>query len=112
MGMKVGRDKRGLFSLPAGDCRSKPGTHGWRLAPFPPGTGTDEAAPGWYNGRGDNYCFRRGTGAFQQAPCGAGLELFPDSPTHGLVRPAQPVPLTQYEANLHATRLEWEVDET
>jgi hypothetical protein len=65
-------------------------------------------------GRGSNtsYCFRRGTDPFQQAACGAGLELFPDSPTHGVVRPAQLVLMAQYEADLHATRLEWEVDET
>jgi hypothetical protein len=65
-------------------------------------------------GRGSrtSHCFRRGTAPFQQAPCGAGLELLPESPTHGVVRPAQPVLLAQYEADLHATRLEWEVDET
>ena len=65
-------------------------------------------------GRGSNtsHCFRRGAAPFQQAPCGAGLELLPDSPTHGVVRPAQLVLLAQYEADLHATRLEWEVDET
>ena len=65
-------------------------------------------------GRGSNtsYCFRRGAAPFQQASCGAGLELLPDSPTHGVVRPAQPVLVAQYEADLHATRLEWEVDET
>lgn len=64
-------------------------------------------------GRGSSsyFCFRRGTGPFQQAACGAGLELLPDSPTHGVVRPAQSVLMAQYEADLHATRLEWEVDE-
>ena len=68
-------------------------------------------------GRGSNtsHCFRRGAGPFQQGPCGAGLELIPDSPndpTHGVVGPAQLAPMAQYEADLHATRLEWEVDET
>ncbi len=80
----------------------------WRVAPIfriPKRLGT--------GGRGSNtwYCFRRGTAAFQQAPCGPGLELLPDSPTHGVVRPAQSVLMAQYEADLHATRLEWEVDE-
>lgn len=82
---------------------------GWQVAPIfliPKRLGT--------GGRGSNtsHCFRRGTAPFQQAPCGPGLELFPDSLTHGVVRPAQPVLLAQYEADLHATRLEWEVDET
>jgi hypothetical protein len=82
---------------------------GWRMASIfliPKRLGT--------GGRGSNtsYCFRRGTAPFQQAPCGAGLELLPDSPTHGVIRPAQLVLLAQYEADLHATRVEWEVDET
>lgn len=81
----------------------------WRLASLfliPKRLGT--------GGRGSNtsYCFRRGTDAFQQGPCGDGLELLPDSPSHGVVRPAQSVPLVQFEENLQATRLEWEVDET
>ncbi len=82
---------------------------GWRVASIfliPKRLGT--------GGRGSNTscCFRRGTAPFRQAPCGTGLELFPDSPTHGVVRPTQPVLVAQYEADLHATRLEWEVDET
>ena len=81
----------------------------WRVAPIsmiPKRLGT--------GGRGSKtwYCFRRGAGAFQQAPCGAGLELLPDSPTHGVVRPVQPVLLAKYEADLHATRMEWEIHET
>ena len=81
----------------------------WRHAPvrmIPKRLGT--------GGRGSNNCncFRRGTGAFQQSPCGAGLELFPDSATHGVVRPVQRILLASYEADLHATRLEWEIDET
>jgi hypothetical protein len=81
----------------------------WRDAPLfliPKRLGT--------GGRGSNacYCFKRGTGPFQHGPCGAGLELLPDSPTHGVVRPAQLTPLASYEASLHATRLEWEMEET
>src|SRR5688572_24036948 len=35
-------------------------------------------------GRGkDTHCFRRGEGAFRQEPCGNGLELVPDSVSHG-----------------------------
>lgn len=81
----------------------------WRDAPLsiiPKRLGT--------GGRGSNssHCFRRGTGAFVQSVCGAGLELLPDSATHGVVRPVQLVLLAKYEADLHATRAEWEVDET
>lgn len=63
-------------------------------------------------GKPNTYCFRRGVGPFQRGPCGNGLELLPDSPTHGVVRPAQLVPLTQYLQDLADTREEWEIDET
>ena len=63
-------------------------------------------------GRDNTYCFRRGEGSFQQCACGQGLELLPDSPTHGVVRPTQIVPLNQYLADLAATREEWQIDET
>ena len=41
-----------------------------------------------------------------------GLELLPDSPTHGVVRPIDVVPLKQYEAALAATRADWRIEET
>jgi len=63
-------------------------------------------------GKANAHCFRRGNGAFQQGPCGNGLELLPDSRTHGVVRPAQLVPLAQYLKDLAATREEWQIDET
>lgn len=65
-------------------------------------------------GQGGNntFCFRTGAGAFVQSGFAAGLELLPDSPTHGVVRPTQSVPLTQYEADLAATRAAWQIDET
>ena len=62
-------------------------------------------------GKNDCFCFRRGEGAFVQSSCGVGLELLPDSATHGVIRPVQPTPLTSYESDLRATRLEWEKDE-
>lgn len=64
-------------------------------------------------GQGSNntYCFKSGTGPFQQAAFAVGLELIPDSATHGVIRPAQLVPLAQYEADLAATRADWEIDE-
>ena len=65
-------------------------------------------------GQGSNSTcvFVFGSGPFQQAMIAEGLELFPDSPTHGVVRPANIVPLAQYEAALAATRPDWRVDET
>ena len=64
-------------------------------------------------GQGSNntFCFRNGAGAFQQTAFAAGLEFLPDSPTHGVVRPAQVVPLAQYESDLAATRAAWQIDE-
>lgn len=64
-------------------------------------------------GQGSNntYCFRFGTGPFQHSAFGPGLEFLPDRPTHGVVRPTQLVPLAEYEANLAATRAEWQFDE-
>jgi len=64
-------------------------------------------------GRGSdtNFCFCRGEGEFKQGPCGPGLELLPDSPTHGIVRPAALTPRAMFVAALHATRSEWVVDE-
>lgn len=81
-------------------------------------------APGWRDlpifrrprrlggqGRDDTYCFRSGSGDFQASAFATGLEFLPDSPTHGVIRPTQAVPLTQYEADLGATRETWQIDE-
>ncbi len=62
-------------------------------------------------GKDNTHCFRRGAAPFQQCACGNGLELLPDSKTHGVVRPAQLVPLAQYLQDLAATREEWLIDE-
>lgn len=64
-------------------------------------------------GQGSNntFCFRMGSGPFQQGALAAGLELVPDSPKHGVVRPEKSVRLQQYENDLSATRLDWQVDE-
>ncbi|MBI2808348.1 MAG: hypothetical protein HYX68_25450 [Planctomycetes bacterium] len=56
--------------------------------------------------------FAFGFGPFQEAVIAAGLELFPDSTTHGEIRPTQFVPLSQYQADLAATRADWRIDET
>ena len=65
-------------------------------------------------GQGSNgtYVFVFGSGIFEQAVIADGLELLPDSPTHGVVRPIATVPLAQYETALAATRASWRIDET
>lgn len=63
-------------------------------------------------GKDNTHCFCRGAGPFQHGPCGNGLELVPDSATHGVVRPDQLVPLADYLQNLADTREEWEIDES
>ncbi len=73
-----------------------------RLRPIAPGAG----------GSNSTFCFRTGDGAFVQGAFANGLTLEPDSATHGNVAPAQVVPLTTYEADLAATRPDWQEDET
>lgn len=62
------------------------------------------------------HSFRHGEGQFQQSACGNNLELVPDAPAagvvrHGIVRPAQAVPVADHQQNLADTREEWEIDE-
>lgn len=72
-----------------------------RLRPLLPGAG----------GSNNTFCFRRGEGPFQRGPFANGVNLEPDSPKHGNVVPAQAVPLATYEADLEATRSDWQIDE-
>ncbi len=60
---------------------------------------------GW--GDHKNAVFRHGDGLFVQSPFAEGLELLPDGPTHGVVRPVISVTLEQYRENLVATRPNW-----
>jgi hypothetical protein len=73
-----------------------------RLRPEMPGAG----------GSNNTFCFRTGTGPFQQGAFANGLTLEPDSATHGNVAPAQVVPFATYETDLAATRPDWQEDET
>lgn len=73
-----------------------------RLRPMVQGSG----------GSNNSFCFRMGNGAFMQGAFANGLTLEPDSATHGNVAPAQVVPLATYEADLAATRPDWQEDET
>ena len=63
-------------------------------------------------GSNNTFCFRTGDGAFLQGVFANGLTLEPDSATHGNVAPAQVVPLATYEADIAATRPDWQEDET
>ena len=63
-------------------------------------------------GSNNQFCFRTGTGPFQQGRLAAGLTLEPDSATHGNIAPCPAVPLAQYETDITATRPDWQVDET
>lgn len=57
-------------------------------------------------------CFCIGEGPFQRGDLAKGLVLEPDSAIHGVVVPAVVVPFAEYEADLAATRPDWQVDET
>jgi hypothetical protein len=52
-----------------------------------------------------------GEGGFEDGPLAPGLNLRRDTATHGLVEPAQVVPLEAYEADLAATQDQWIIDE-
>ena len=62
-------------------------------------------------GSNNTFCFRAGKGGFVQGPFANGLTLEPDSPRHGNVAPVQVVPLATYEADIAATRPDWQEDE-
>ena len=63
------------------------------------------------SGSNNQFCFGIGEGPFQQGEFAEGLTLEPDSATHGNIAPAQTVALAHYEADLMATRLDWQFDE-
>jgi hypothetical protein len=63
-------------------------------------------------GSNNTFCFRTGNGAFVQGVFTNGLTLEPDSATHGNIAPVQVVPLATYEADIAATRPDWQEDET
>ena len=63
-------------------------------------------------GANSDHCFRMGFGPFLQGSIANGLTLEPDSAKHGNVAPELSVPMATYEADLAATRADWEVDET
>src|SRR5271163_1849167 len=55
-------------------------------------------------GKDSYFCFKMGDGPFASGPLAQGLDLLPDSPKHGVVRPAAEVCLAQYESDLAATQ--------
>jgi hypothetical protein len=60
------------------------------------------------------YVHGNGTGPFAEGPVATGLEMVfkRGSVQAGLVRPVTTVSLTQYQADLLATRAHWVVDES
>ncbi len=52
-----------------------------------------------------------GKGEFEDGTLAPGLTLRRDTPTHGMVEPAEVAPLEKYEADLAATRDDWNIDE-
>ena len=63
-------------------------------------------------GSNNTFCFRAGDGPFERGEFARGLNLIPDSATHGCLVPAELSALSQYEAELADTRDSWHVDET
>jgi hypothetical protein len=63
-------------------------------------------------GPDDTFCFAMGDGPFKRGVLASGLELIPDTATHGSLAPSEVVPLAQYQADISATRAAWEEDET
>ena len=63
-------------------------------------------------GKKDLSCWKMGEGEFEDGPLARGLNFRRETATHGLVEPAQVVPLADYEAALAATRDQWIIDET
>jgi hypothetical protein len=58
----------------------------------------------------DVFCWRMGTGPFVAEPVAAGLQLRPDSESHGTVEPDRPMPLSEYQAALARTREQWVIE--
>jgi hypothetical protein len=93
-----------------------------------PSTGGMSVAPSWRSlppyrvparlrhlcpkarGRDDVSCWKMGEGDFEDGPLAPGLNFRRDTATHGLVEPAQVVPLDAYEADLAATQDQWIID--
>lgn len=108
-GVDVDADARGVVAVNGKGMSVAPA---WRDLPvfripkrladrMPRASGSDKLA-----------CFRFGAGAFGPGPFAPGLALIPDSPKHGCVAPAAPVPLVQYAGDLAATRAAWTIDES
>ena len=63
------------------------------------------------SGANEPACFAHGEGDFAYGPIAGGLELNPDSATHGVIAPLQSMPLDDYEKLLEDTRDGWFIDE-
>jgi hypothetical protein len=86
-----------------------PNDKGMSVSPSWKGVISPGRIPKRLGGEGSNNSdvFVLGTGPFEQFLIADGLDLLPDSPTHGVIRPAHVVPLAQFQAALAATRTDW-----
>jgi hypothetical protein len=57
------------------------------------------------------FCWKTGSGPFEAADAGEGLRLYPDKPTHGVLAPAVPMHVDEYQRCLAATRSAWKIIE-
>jgi hypothetical protein len=103
--------------LPAPDGMVSPGTGGmsvssnWRaLPPWRIPSRLSHLAPD-ASGRDDLFCWKTGDGTFDSGPLADGLLLRLDSPTHGLVEPAEVMQVEAFQGLLAATRDLWVIDE-
>jgi hypothetical protein len=63
-------------------------------------------------GRNEDVCWRLGENGFVAELIGEHLRFVPDRPTHGLVEPVYEMLLSNYEAALADTRVDWVIDES
>jgi hypothetical protein len=63
------------------------------------------------HGKDEDACWRMGDGPFLDGAVAAGLGLRVQRPTHGLIEPAEAMPVQAYQEALATTRDRWTIDE-
>ena len=102
---------------PTSDGMVSPGTSGMSVSPsfatLPP-LRVPERLRAHYRGargRDEDRVFTMGEGAFEAARVTERLDLLPDRPGHGVVRPARVMSLDAYQAALADTAPDWRIEE-
>lgn len=62
-------------------------------------------------GKNEDRVFVMGEGPFEAARLSEKLELLPDRPGHGVVRPAAVMTIDEYQVALAATAPNWRIEE-